>query len=172
MRKQGILIHLLGIVIISVSCTTSNEEPFIDSFTLTLDPRLDIDDNGYYQLKLDEFKFQTVHRISGQLLKNGEEPFPAEKVSWESSHYWVLGDTSGFIIRRVLTPEGKWVNVDTSYVVGFGGSEVPTINPASYSGKNGEINTMIAPVKSMKGDTMTIKCSFQELSAVVEVILF
>jgi hypothetical protein len=34
---------------------------------------------------------------------------------------------------------------------------VPTINKASYSGTNGEINTAIAPISEMKGDTMVIK---------------
>jgi hypothetical protein len=34
---------------------------------------------------------------------------------------------------------------------------VPTINKASYSGTNGEINTVIAPISEMKGDTMVIK---------------
>ena len=34
---------------------------------------------------------------------------------------------------------------------------VPTINKASYSGTGGEINTMIAPISEMKGDTMVIK---------------
>jgi hypothetical protein len=34
---------------------------------------------------------------------------------------------------------------------------VPTINKASYSGRNGEINTIIAPISEMKGDTMVIK---------------
>jgi hypothetical protein len=34
---------------------------------------------------------------------------------------------------------------------------VPTINKASYSGTNGEVNTIIAPISEMKGDTMVIK---------------
>ena len=34
---------------------------------------------------------------------------------------------------------------------------VPTINKASYSGTNGEINTVIAPISEMKGDTMVVK---------------
>jgi hypothetical protein len=34
---------------------------------------------------------------------------------------------------------------------------VPTINKASYSGTSGEINTVIAPISEMKGDTMVIK---------------
>ena len=53
-----------------------------------------------------------------------------------------------------------YVSIDTSYVIGFNGMEVPTINPASYSNSDGEVNTMIAPVQSMIGDTMTIRMYF------------
>jgi len=66
----------------------------------------------------------------------------------------------GYIVNRYLTNEGIYVTVDTSYVIGFNGMEVPTINPASYSNADGEVNTMFAPVKSMKSDTVTIKMSF------------
>ena len=38
--------------------------------------------------------------------------------------------------------------------------EVPTINFSSYSNADGEVNTMIAPVRSMVGDTMTIRMYF------------
>ena len=38
--------------------------------------------------------------------------------------------------------------------------EVPTINPSSYSNAEGEVNTMIAPVQTMVGDTMTIRMYF------------
>lgn len=168
--RSGFFIFSFLIIALS-SCATGNEEPILTQYELSIFPRLDVDNNGYYRLKLNESKFQTVHRISGQLLKNGEEPNPAEKVSWESSHYWVLGDTAGFVIRRILTPDGNWVNVDTSYVTGFEGYEIPTINPVSYSGNNGEINTVIGPAKTMLGDTMTVKCAFQELSEVVYIIL-
>ena len=34
---------------------------------------------------------------------------------------------------------------------------VPTSNFASYSGKGGEINNMIAPIYKMRGDTLILK---------------
>ena len=94
-------------------------------------------------------------------LEEGEK-YPAEnvKVFWESSHYWELSDTLGYYVKRGLTDELVWVNYDTVYVTGFSGQEVPTINPASYSNSDGEVNTMIAPVQSMVGDTMTIRMYF------------
>jgi hypothetical protein len=36
---------------------------------------------------------------------------------------------------------------------------VPTTNSSTYSGKGGEINTVIAPIREMVGDTMVLKTS-------------
>ena len=103
--------------------------------------------------------WQTLHRLSGTAYIN-DVPLEVLRVQWESSHYWYLGDTLGYIINRYLTNEGIYVTVDTSYVIGFNGMEVPTINPASYSNGEGEVNTMFAPVRSMKSDTVTIRMYF------------
>ena len=46
--------------------------------------------------------------------------------------------------------------MDTSYIIGFDGFEVPTSNSISYSNSSGEINNMIAPVRTMAGDTLTL----------------
>ena len=129
-----------------------------DVIRVELNPRLNVDDNGYYHLELSD-NWQTLHRLSGTAYIN-DVPLEVLKVHWESSHYWYLGDTLGYIVNRYLTEDGVYVSVDTSYVIGFNGMEVPTINPASYSNADGEVNTMFAPVKSMKSDTVTIKMSF------------
>ena len=89
-----------------------------------------------------------------------DEPLEVLKVHWQSSHYWYLGDTLGYIVNRYLTDEGIYVSVDTSYVIGFDGMEVPTVNFSSYSNASGEVNTMFAPVQSMEGDTVTIRMYF------------
>ena len=39
---------------------------------------------------------------------------------------------------------------------------VPTINSASYSDNNNEINTVIAPIKEMKGDTLKVTAKIIE----------
>ena len=130
-----------------------------DVIRVELNPRLNVDDNGFYHLPLDMSSWQTLHRLSGTAYIN-DVPLEVLRVHWESSHYWYLGDTLGYIVNRYLTDDGIYVSVDTSYVVGFNGMEVPTINPASYSNSDGEVNTMIAPVQSMVGDTMTIRMYF------------
>ena len=70
--------------------------------------------------------------------------------------YWYLGDTLGYVVNQHLTDSGNYVSVDTSFMIGFNGQEVPTSNTVSYSNSSGELNNMIAPVRSMIGDTLQL----------------
>ena len=135
------------------------DEPEVrhDVYYFDEQPNLSLDDNGYYHLDINMTNWQTLHRLTGFISDSATSADVVNcRVEWESSHYWYLEDTLGYIVRRGLTDDLIYVNVDTSYVVGFDGMEVPTINPASYSNSDGEVNTMIAPVQSMVGDTMTV----------------
>jgi hypothetical protein len=129
---------------------------------------LEVDDNNYYHLTIDTTRWQTLHRFSGSVEYVSESSTQEEitpegvRFEWESSHYWYLGDTLGYVIKRGLTDELEYVNYDTIYVTNFNGMEVPTINPASYSNGNGEFNQMFAPVKSMRGDTVMVSVSRQD----------
>ena len=122
--------------------------------SLSFDLRLPQDKNGFYHLSLDKKTWQTLHRVSGKVeTENG--PLEGFWVNWYSDLYWYLDDTLGYVVDRgwnYIT--GQYVSTDTSYMIGFSGVEVPTSNRASYSNGNGEINNMIAPVKSMVGDTL------------------
>ena len=120
------------------------------------------DVNGYYHLKLDKTKNQTVHRVNGKILVNGREPYPAEKVEWESNLYWILrrNDTIATITKTYINYfTGQYQIVQLPPLIASKDELVPTINSSSYSGDNGEINTMIAPIYNMKGDTLVIKAS-------------
>jgi hypothetical protein len=129
---------------------------------------LEVDDNDYYHLTLDTTRWQTLHRFSGSVEYVSESSTQEEispegvRFEWESSHYWYLGDTLGYIVKRGLTDQLEYVTYDTIYVTGFNGMEVPTINPASYSNGNGEFNQMFAPVKSMRGDTVMVTVARQD----------
>jgi len=89
-------------------------------------------------------------------------------VYWESSHYWVLNDTLGYIVKRGLTDDLKYVNYDTVYVLGFSGQIVTTVNSQSYPTNIEptiyEVNTVFAPVQSMAGDTVTVWTYFWDLN--------
>lgn len=163
-----ILISLIGLI----SCE-KEELQIPDNYTLSVDGRLDTTSEGLYKLQLNSTSnsIQTIHRLTGTLLNNGKEPYPPQLVNWESSHSWAINDTAYVMIRRFINPLGQWVTVDTTYVTGFGGAIVPTINSSSYSGTEGEINTVIAPVDNMVGDTMVVKCKFKNLEKTIRIIL-
>jgi len=145
-----LLVSVLVFLILLTSCTKEDDITIPDFYTMELDGRLDTTDDGLYKLELNssDNSIQTIHTIGGTLLNNGEEPYP-QLVEWESSHNWTLNDTAYVIVRRTINALGNWVTIDTSYVTGFNGSSVPTINEFSYSGDGGEINTVIAPIDEM-----------------------
>ena len=139
-------------------------------YKVTVDVRLPIDVNGYYHLTIDRDEWQTLHRVSGTVSSDG---YAVENfwVEWESNLYWYLGDTLGYIINRNYNNNGLYVSVDTSYIVGFDGMEVPTSNMISYSNRYGEINNMIAPVRSMIGDTLVLTAIWYNSEKSVEIVL-
>ena len=168
------LLLALPLIFGIISCEDDILNSVPDNYTLNLDGRLDTTNEGLYVLEMNPqgISQQVIHRISGQLLNHNEEPLYPQKVEWESSHYWVMTDTAYAYVKRRMNLFGDWVNTrDTVYVTGFGGTIVPTINPASYSGTNGEINTMIAPIPQMAGDTMIIVCKFQNIKEEIKIIL-
>ena len=162
--KRGIVSSLL-VLLVGCSDSTSTFEPReSDVFQIQFDVGLNTefpltqDGNGYYHMILGN-NWQTTQRISGTAYMN-ESPVEMLRVQWESDLMWYLGDTLGYIVNRNFDDDGMYVSIDTSYITGFNGMEVTTINCCSYSNSYGEVNTMIAPVQTMVGDTMTIRMYF------------
>ena len=147
---------LILFCVMFASC--EKEEQLVLGHDFEVDARLgDVDENGYYHLELGQ-DWQTLHRISGQVSEVDHE-WALTKVYWESSHYWLIGDTLGYVVHQnnTLNDNGYlYLNNDTSYVDWFDDHIVPTINETCYSTMDGEINIMFAPVQSMEGDTITI----------------
>lgn len=133
--------------------------PLTSTYDMILDVRLQMV-GDIYTLDIDHTNWQTLHRISGTVLENGH---PAEniKVLWESSHYWIIGDTLSYIVQAGYNDDFIYVSVDTNYITWLDGYIVPTINGASYSNSDGEINTIIAPTQTMINDTLIIWYSFK-----------
>ena len=157
MLNSLLFLSLLGCSDLFLPYEPVEGEPHSWELELTVepDPRLDLDDNGYYHLTLDRNNWQTLHRLSGHVYRGGE-PLEVQKINWRSSHYWFIGDTLGYVVSIGLTDDLEYVSYDTSYVTWFNGWEVPTVNCCSYSNADGEVNTMFAPVQSMEGDTVMI----------------
>ena len=152
----------LGILLFTLGCEDGyyllGPEPTIyPEVKLLLNPRLEQDENGLYHLPMSRGNWQTIHRIAGVVIDVDTTTYiEGLRVKWESSHYWYIGDTLGYVVKRTINSDGQYVYLDTSYVVGFNGMEVPTTNQVSISNYDGEVNNMIAPVQTMIGDSMRI----------------
>ena len=145
----------MGFILFCLPGCSKSEFQYNLGHDFELDTRLPMDENGYYHLQLGQ-DWQTLHRISGTAYVDGE-PLESFPVHWESSHYWLIGDTLGYVVNQGLTDDLVYVSYDTTYVTWFEGFEVNTINGSSYSNGDGEINTMFAPVQSMLSDSVDIK---------------
>ena len=140
----------------------------VEPIVFELDARLPKTDDGYYHLTLNDESWQTIHRISGHVYR-GDDPVDVVFFEWASTHHWYIGDTLGYIIQQGLTNDLIYVSYDTTYITGYNGMEVPVINCCSYSNSDGEVNTMIAPVRSMRGDTLIVGyLYFNEIEVVTE----
>ena len=175
--KKSILVilYLLGLILITF-LPACNKDGFLQptkNIEMSIDTRLPKDNNGYSIFNLYSTQTQNIHTISGSIRVNGEIPNePREKVEWESSHYWTLkyGDTIGTIYRRTWRGLG-WQIVDSIKVVNLKTSQVPTINSVCYNSADGTINTVIAPMWNMRGDTMTIVARIGNVTKMEKIIL-
>jgi hypothetical protein len=131
-----------------------------EEYTVNFQMGLPLDLNGNYHLTIDRTKWQTLHRVSGVVTDGYGDFVEVFWVEWDSDLYWYLGDTLGYVVTQYLNSNATYVSVDTSYMIGFNGMEVPTSNILSYSNGYGQINNMIAPVKSMIGDTLKLTASW------------
>ena len=165
-----------------ISCTktdiiTDNGEgitiEFVDGLNDDPNYQLSKDSNGFYNLTLDRSKNQTIQRITGKLLRNGlpledllSGPQP-KKINWESNLYWWL--LKGQIVAQITKTylnlfTGELVYTNLPPLVNWKDVIVPTINDSSYSDtETGIVNTVIAPIKEMVGDTMKIKMMYTHL---------
>ena len=167
-----IVLYLLGSICLTFF-SSCNKDDFGGRIELNIDTRLPKDSNGYSVFNLYSTQTQNIHTISGTIRRNGRIPDnPRQRVEWESSHYWTLkvGDTIGTIYRRTWRGLG-WQIVDSIKVVNLKTAEVPTINSVSFNSADGTINTVIAPMWGMKGDTMTIVARSNGVVKVEKIIL-
>jgi len=176
-RKDSMIIHtrlewmilpqLLGTLSTFLLLSCSEPEPHI---WIELEPRLEMDFNGYFHLPLLRNTWQTTHRISGHV-SIAKEPIENVRIEWISSHFWLLNDTLGYFINYRYTDQLRYIALDTTYIIGFNKFVVPVINCCSYSNGEGEFNTMIAPVRSMIGDTMTVGIQFSDDELIGEIFI-
>jgi hypothetical protein len=159
---------LIPLLILFSACTKEDVIVPQKNYTFSIDSvltqtgknSLPKDANGYYHLKLISNANQQLYRVTGRILIDGKEPIPAEKIEWQSNLYWWLrkGDTSAYISKSYINYyTGQYTIISLPPMIVSKDELVPIINKSSYSGKNGEMNTIIAPISEMKGDTMVIQ---------------
>lgn len=132
--------------------------------------KLSKDVNGFYRLKLDRNRNQTIQRITGRLIRNDGRPIETlsgglrQKVEFSSNLYWWLlkGDTVANITNTFINPlTGELVYTNLPPLINWRDVLVPTINQSSYTDDNtGVFNTVIAPIINMEGDTMKITAEY------------
>ncbi len=161
---------LLPLLILFSACTKEDEYIPPREYTFTIDSvltqngsrSLPKDQNGLYHLKITTIGTPQSHRVTGRILVNGKEPYPNEKVSFESNLYWWLrrGDTTATITQAYVNYfTGQFTIVNLPPLIANKDELVPTTNKSSYSGRGGEINTIISPIREMIGDTLVLKAS-------------
>ncbi len=161
---------LIPLLILFSACTKEDEYIPQKEYTFTIDSvltqnglrSLPKDQNGLYHLKITSIGTPQSHRVTGRILVNGREPYPNEKISFESNLYWWLrqGDTTATITQAYVNYfTGQFTIVNLPPLISNKDELVPTANKSSYSGKGGEVNTMIAPIREMIGDTLVLKAS-------------
>jgi hypothetical protein len=162
--------RLIPLLILFSACTKEDEYIPQKEYTFTIDSvltqnglrSLPKDQNGLYHLKITSIGTPQSHRVTGRILVNGKEPFPPEKISFESNLFWWLrrGDTIATITQAYVNYfTGQFTIVKLPPLVTNKDELVPTTNFASYSGTKGEVNTIIAPIREMIGDTLVLKAS-------------
>ena len=167
-RKIVIMKKLIPLLLLFSACTKEGEYIPQKEYTFTIDSvltqngkvSLPKDQNGLYHLKIVSNGTPQSHRVTGRVLVNGNEPFPPEKILFESNLFWWLkqGDTTATITQAYVNYfTGQYTIVKLPPLINNKDELVPTTNCCSYSGTNGEINTIISPIREMIGDTLVLK---------------
>jgi len=148
---------IIALTLLFVVGCEDKYEPIVYDFELYTES-LTLDDNGYFHFDLEEgiansFTSRTL------FVANLNNP-NIQKVVFSASHYWLLGDTLGYIVHDGYTENLVYVSYDTTYITQFNGFEVPIINSASYTNTDGLAFSWAAIPYSMVGDTIYIKAEY------------
>ncbi|MDB4602156.1 hypothetical protein OAH70_06675 [Flavobacteriaceae bacterium] len=173
---------VLLIFIFLIGCTDSDsisgdvnniKLEFIEGLNDDIDFHLNKNSEGYYELVLNKFSNQTIQRITAKLTQNN---FPIQDnygniqpklIEWESNLYWWLkkGDTVAQITKTYFNKfTGEITYTNLPPLINWKDELVSTINSSSYtSDQTGLVNTVIAPIREMSGDTLKIIVKYNHL---------
>lgn len=169
---------LIPLLILFSACTKEDEYIPQKEYTFTIDSvltqngvrSLPKDQNGLYHLKITTIGTPQSHRVTGRVLVNGKEPLPPENISFESNLFWWLrrGDTTATITQAYINYfTGQYTIVNLPPMIANRDELVATANCCSYSGTKGEINTIVAPIREMIGDTLVLKSTHSPSNKII-----
>jgi len=158
------------VCLLFIACEKTEIVPQPKEYTFSIDSvltqnglrSLPKDQNGLYHLPITTIGSSQSHRVVGKILVNGKEPYPPERVNFESNLYWWLrrGDTTATITQAYVNYfTGQYTIVNLPPMIANKDELVPTSNCCSITGRNGSINNMISPIREMIGDTMVLKAT-------------
>ncbi len=178
LKLSALLALCILFALMAAGLMSCSKEGFLQpnrNIEMSIDTRLPKDSNGYSYFKLYSSETQNIHTISGSIRINGKIPDePRVKVEWENNLYWniVKGDTIAIITKTYLNYyTGQFTVVKLPPMISNVNALVPTINKVCYNSADGSINTVIAPMWNMKGDTMTIVARYADVVKVEKIIL-
>ena len=127
-----LLIILVMLMIFAASCSPQDDEILLPPL-----PTLELD--GRLSLDNNGYYHLRLNENTNQTIHtiggsvNNHEYYEPIKVEWSSNLFWE-----------------------------YNGESVPTVNSSSYVQENGNINTVIAPIFSMKNDTLSVQAKLNE----------
>jgi len=157
---------LFGLLILLTSCSKEIVTPDVPKpkLSLSIDPLLPIDSNGYYHFKLFNRNplGNNLHKFTGKMLINNNPPPVGEPVivEYECSHYGMLPKGGVIITGKksyINTFTGMWTTVILPSNIAMADYIFPIITSSCYVNRQtGDINGVVEPTYEMKGDTMLI----------------
>jgi len=104
-----------------------------------------------------------IIKASGKRYAIEYNPKKYKQRQYVETQHFLKGDTIANVTKLYINPlDGSRNYVNLPPITTWKDELVPTINTSSYAGTNGEINTVIAPIYKMKGDTMRVMCKVLE----------
>mgnify|MGYP003115364553 FL=1 len=118
-------------------------------------------------IELNDYSWQTLVTITGDLEAEDQTSSVENfRITWESNMFWLVNDTTGYFRANCRTcSDGVWYGADGAVLpmeYDFH-SMAPVTNQVSISNQDGEFSNVLAPVRSMVGESMWLWWSVNDV---------
>ncbi len=144
---KNVSVSLLFLLIIGCEDTRVGHEHGEVNVTVVM-PYID-------RIELNDYSWQTLVTMYGRL--EADADVQHVRVEWQSDMFWIVGDTTGYFRLNCRTcVDGFWYDRDgviEPMVYNFH-SMAPVTNQVSLTDSEGTFGNVLAPVRSMRGNSM------------------